>query len=119
MGAGSPPRQRHAGGRSPSRHIEMDGLQRPRPRGWGEPWTSRCEMSRNALISLATPVALLGMLACGDDDARPSAVPSLSVTETSALAAEVRTLAAGRGIGPIARPPRVRPELVRLGQALA
>ncbi|MGE5143636.1 MAG: cytochrome-c peroxidase, partial [Acidobacteriota bacterium] len=35
------------------------------------------------------------------------------------LAAQVRQLTAGRGITPLVRPPRVRSELVRLGQALA
>jgi cytochrome c peroxidase len=37
----------------------------------------------------------------------------------AALVQEVRTRAAERGIGPLARPAPVRPELVRLGQALA
>jgi cytochrome c peroxidase len=39
-------------------------------------------------------------------------------SDDGSLAREVRTLAAAHGIGPLEAPPRVRPELVRLGQAL-
>jgi cytochrome c peroxidase len=56
----------------------------------------------------------------GDAPSAPEAARvSSSASSIEDLAAEVRTLAAGRGIGPLARPAPVRPELVRLGQALA
>jgi cytochrome c peroxidase len=43
----------------------------------------------------------------------------MSETSTSTLANEVRALTAARGIGPLTRPPAVRPSLVVLGQVLA
>jgi cytochrome c peroxidase len=71
-------------------------------------------------------VACLAALAgCGDDSTAPvtpgsaSSGPTLSEANLSTLAAEVRALTAGRGIGPLGRPAPVRPALVRLGQALA
>ena len=80
-------------------------------------------MSRNALTAFVASAALLSVAACGDDQTSPSAPPTssptLSASETSTLAAEVRALTAGRGIGPLARPAPVRPALVRLGQVLA
>jgi len=63
--------------------------------------------------------ALLGIVACNDDEASSTSAPAFSESETNPLAAEVRVLTAGRGIGPMARPAPVRPALVRLGQALA
>ena len=68
-------------------------------------------------------VLVVVLLAACDRDV-PSApeaagVPLLSESSIADLAAEVRVLAAGRGIGPLARPTPVRSELVRLGQALA
>ncbi|HEY7505774.1 MAG TPA: cytochrome c peroxidase [Gemmatimonadales bacterium] len=64
-------------------------------------------------------LALLAACA-GDAPSAPEAARvSSSASSIEDLAAEVRTLAAGRGIGPLARPAPVRPELVRLGQALA
>jgi cytochrome c peroxidase len=74
-------------------------------------------MRRNLLVALTASAALL--VACGEDDPAAPAGPSLSDAPTAGLAAEVRTLAAGRGIGPLERPAPVRPELSRLGQALA
>ncbi len=74
-------------------------------------------MRRNLLVALAASAALL--LACGENDPAAAAGPSFSDSPTASLAAEVRTLAAGRGIGPLERPAAVRPELSRLGQALA
>ena len=80
-------------------------------------------MSRNALTALLASAVLVGLAGCADDQtsptAPPAAPPALSASETSTLAAEVRALTAGRGIGPLARPAPVRPALVRLGQALA
>jgi cytochrome c peroxidase len=49
----------------------------------------------------------------------PTATAGESLDLGLTLAQEVRQLAEGRGIGPLARPPRVRPALVHLGQALA
>lgn len=69
---------------------------------------------------LASSAALLLLAGCASDQStQPHSVPSLDETTIATLAQEVRTLTAGRGIGPLPRPPRVRPELVRLGQALA
>jgi cytochrome c peroxidase len=66
---------------------------------------------------LLTSAALLA--ACSaDSTTSPTSGPSYDASTTSALAQEVRTLAAQRGIGPLVRPAPVRPELVRLGQAL-
>jgi len=65
--------------------------------------------------------ALLG--ACAGDETTAPRAPSSAAAETldptATLAEQVRELAKGRGIGPLAAPPRVRPALVRLGQALA
>ncbi|HEX2218669.1 MAG TPA: cytochrome c peroxidase [Gemmatimonadales bacterium] len=65
-------------------------------------------------------VALTALLASCSDDA-PTAPTARAVSEshTAGLAQEIRILAAARGIGPLERPAPVRPELVRLGQALA
>ena len=59
--------------------------------------------------------------ACADQaPTDPATVGATALSEApAALVQEVRTLAAGRGIGPLERPAPVRPELVRLGQALA
>jgi cytochrome c peroxidase len=68
----------------------------------------------------AAGVVLLG--GCSDDTpTAPADVagPTLSESAVATLAQEVRALAAGRGIGPLARPVPIRTELVRLGQALA
>jgi cytochrome c peroxidase len=63
---------------------------------------------------------LLLLIACSPDDAtEPRPPASVSETSTATLMDEVRALTAGRGIGPLTRPAPVRPELVRLGQALA
>src|SRR5687768_14789326 len=86
-------------------------------------------MTCKAWISvLSTSATLMMLSACAEDDTTPDvtgpdtkAEPSLSMvrSEMKALAAEVRQLTAGRGIGPLERPPMVRPALVALGQALA
>jgi cytochrome c peroxidase len=67
------------------------------------------------LASLALPVVLVTLVACTTDEA---AAPQLAKAN-STLAAEVRQLAAGRGIVPLRRPAPVRRELVELGRALA
>lgn len=57
---------------------------------------------------------------CAADDATaPSEGVALRRGETNALAAEVRRLAAERGITPLRRPAPVRPQLVNLGRFLA
>ena len=72
---------------------------------------------------VALAMAAVGLGACHDDpSAAPLTAPSaVSRDERSggAVTTLVRQLAAGRGIVPLANPPRVREELVRLGQALA
>ncbi|HZW06789.1 MAG TPA: cytochrome c peroxidase [Phycisphaerales bacterium] len=62
---------------------------------------------------------LVILFACTEDASRPLAGPDLDEAGSATLADEVRALTAGRGIGPLERPAPVRPELVRLGQALA
>jgi cytochrome c peroxidase len=71
-----------------------------------------------ALLCLALAAGIAG---CSDEEAvAPTASgPGLSETSLTTLAAEVRSLTAGRGIGPLSRPAPVRPALVELGRALA
>ncbi|HET7468063.1 MAG TPA: cytochrome c peroxidase [Gemmatimonadales bacterium] len=73
---------------------------------------------RAALLVLALAAGLAG---CSDSEAvAPTASgPALSEASLTTLAAEVRALTAGRGIGPLGRPAPVRPALVELGRALA
>ena len=68
--------------------------------------------------ALAACASLIGLSGCSDEATSPDD-PSLVKAETNALAAEVRRLTAGRGIGPMERAPFVRPALAHLGQALA
>ena len=75
---------------------------------------------RSRLLAAAAGVVLLA--GCSDDTPMApaaTATPALSEAAAATLASEVRALAAGRGIGPLSRPAPVRPELARLGQALA
>ena len=72
--------------------------------------------------SAVLALSLLVVMGCGRDEATaPSshAGPAFAEASIAELATEVRERAAGRGIGPLARPAPVRPALVRLGQALA
>jgi cytochrome c peroxidase len=68
--------------------------------------------------------ATLWLAGCGNDTTAPHSAPldrpeiAAATAEVEALAAEVRRLAASRGITPLARPAPIRPELVQLGQAL-
>jgi cytochrome c peroxidase len=72
------------------------------------------------ILSGLVPTALVMLMGCGRDaPTESSAAPSLSVSDRSALAAQVRLLTAGRGITALQRPAHVRPALVQLGQALA
>ncbi|HEX7978300.1 MAG TPA: cytochrome c peroxidase [Gemmatimonadaceae bacterium] len=81
---------------------------------------------RRPLLSAALVIAAIPLAAC--DDSRPEPRPLPPTAPTSSVAAAlpvstlpqiVRQLAASRGIVPLAAPPRVRPALVKLGQALA
>jgi cytochrome c peroxidase len=70
--------------------------------------------------------ATLWLAGCSDSTTAPHLETPVAKAETAALtaeaaalAAEVRLLAAGRGITALQRPAPVRPELSRLGQALA
>jgi cytochrome c peroxidase len=81
-------------------------------------------MRRAWIAKLAASGAILALLGCNDDsstapDRTPFSSSKSDNSEAHALAAEVRLLTAGRGITALARPPQVRPALVRLGQALA
>ena len=80
-------------------------------------------MDRRTWPTLAAACITAALSACGDDATSPHSsrrpLADLSAPDRAALAAEVRTLAAGRGVTPLARPAAVRPALVRLGQALA
>jgi cytochrome c peroxidase len=79
-------------------------------------------MGKAWIRGLAASATLVGLFGCSDDETtgpERGLAPSLSRSELSALAAEVRQLTAGRGITALGRPPEVRPALVRLGQALA
>jgi cytochrome c peroxidase len=68
---------------------------------------------------LATGSIILWLAACGEDPTSPTPHATSSTSKANPLAAEVRRLAAGRGITPLERPAPVRWELVRLGRALA
>lgn len=77
--------------------------------------------SRNLVGAVALgAVVLLG--GCGDDATEPTPPPleiQAATAEVAALAAEVRQLAASRGITALQDPAPVRPALSLLGQALA
>jgi cytochrome c peroxidase len=70
----------------------------------------------------ALPALLAFFLwSCADPDPTAPAIQHLGprVGQASGLGAEVRALAARRGIGPMPKTPRVRPELAELGRMLA
>jgi cytochrome c peroxidase len=77
-------------------------------------------MRRNLTLGLGI-VATLWLGGCSDEATAPPSAPRLqaATAETAALAAEVRQLAAGRGITALQRPAPVRRELNVLGRALA
>jgi cytochrome c peroxidase len=74
-------------------------------------------------LAMAGACAVLWLGACSDDTTaprtNPGLEPSAATAAIEALAADVRRLAAGRGITPMPRPAPVRRELSLLGQALA
>jgi cytochrome c peroxidase len=72
----------------------------------------------SAFAARMAPVVLLALAACATDDTTDPVAPELAKAN-STLAAEVRELAAGRGIVPLRRPAPVRRALVELGRALA
>jgi cytochrome c peroxidase len=75
----------------------------------------------NGCVAALVLVCSAGLAACSEDEAvaPTTSGPALSEASLTTLAAEVRALTAGRGIGPLARPAPVRPALVELGRALA
>jgi cytochrome c peroxidase len=82
-------------------------------------------MTRRSSIGMAAVCAALLTAACTDDTTAPREVTApeeelaAGRSPNDSLARLVRQLTAARGITPLHRPPRVRPALVRLGQALA
>ena len=72
-----------------------------------------------AIGTLAACASLMVLSGCSDEATSPPETPDLSKAGVNALAAEVRQLTAGRGIGPLEPAPFVRPALANLGQALA
>ena len=77
---------------------------------------------RSALAIALAAGAMLLTACAGESPTDPAAGPDLGRGPNAAadpLAEEVRQLAAGRGITPLARPPRVRNQLVQLGRMLA
>ena len=81
---------------------------------------SRPDRGRSsAAVSLLIVAA--ATLACSGDRVTAPATPTAPRLDATAAATaqEVRALAAARGVGPLLRPPAVRPALVVLGRALA
>jgi cytochrome c peroxidase len=86
-------------------------------------------MRRTPSTKLSTTLAAAALVgasltACSDRNtptapARVTPVRAAADKSSSAVAQLVRQLAAGRGIVPLPHAPKIRPELVRLGQALA
>ena len=78
-------------------------------------------MTRRNLVGAFGICATLSLGGCSDDTTAPNPRVEMQAetAATAALAAEVRQLAAGRGITALQRPAPVRRELVLLGQALA
>jgi cytochrome c peroxidase len=76
---------------------------------------------RTAPVAALAAVAALWLTGCSDDTTAPRAEPTAPVAfaVTPEMVAQVRQLAAAQGITAVPRPAAVRPELMRLGQALA
>lgn len=77
---------------------------------------------RRTVGSIVTMLAACGLAACSNEPATtaPTALGNRASDAASAITPRsIRQLAAQRGIYPLPPAPRVRPELVRLGQALA
>src|SRR6476661_270597 len=70
------------------------------------------------------PLCALAIVACSDQPDAPSPLAPPAATRDASpsgalSASQVRALALSRGFAPVPAPPRVRPALVKLGQALA
>jgi cytochrome c peroxidase len=82
-------------------------------------------MTRRNLASGLAACTTLWLVGCSDNttapqlEAAPHSQIAAATAETAALAAEVRLLAADRGITTLQRPAPVRPQLSVLGRALA
>ncbi len=76
-------------------------------------------MMRRNLAGVFGAFATLWLAACSENTTSPDAEIQAATAETTALAAEVRQLAATNGMTALVRPAPIRPELSRLGQALA
>jgi cytochrome c peroxidase len=79
-------------------------------------------MISRKVIGMAVAFATILVAACGEDATTPMAPGrglEAAKSPNDSLARLVRELTAGRGITALNSPPRVRPALVRLGQALA
>ena len=72
-----------------------------------------------AIGALAACASMIVLSGCSEEATAPPESPALAKGGVNALAAEVRQLTAGRGIGPLEPAPFVRPALATLGQALA
>ena len=71
----------------------------------------RTHAAIGALMACASLIVLSG---CSDEATAPPESPDFSKAGVNALAAEVRQLTAGRGIGPLERAPTVRHDLSKL-----
>ena len=83
-------------------------------------------MTRRPSLTVALIAGVASLSACDDHVPTPPPTPITAPTSrvattspSSTLPQTVRQLAAARGIVPLATPPRVRPALAKLGQALA
>lgn len=71
-------------------------------------------------IAVSVVLVALASAACEDSSRSTPLAPAARVQSfPPGLVAEVRELAAAKGVGTLAQAPKVRPALVRLGQALA
>jgi len=77
-------------------------------------------LSQHRAIAVGLTLVALASAAC-EDASRSTPLAPIAKVESfpPGLVAEVRELAAAKGIGTLAAAPKVRPALVRLGQALA
>ncbi len=76
-------------------------------------------MSRNLARAVGACTTVLWLVGCSDDTTAPDVDIQAATAEITALAAEVRQLAASNGMTALQRPAPIRPDLSRLGQALA
>jgi cytochrome c peroxidase len=83
-------------------------------------------VTRRPSLTVALIAGVVSLSACDDHVPTPQPAPITAPTSqrataspSSTLPQTVRQLAAARGIVPLAAPPRVRPALAKLGQALA